>query len=212
MTNFTIRTLADLNEDVLRQLSYPSNLGKSLKNTLRKFDENEIIEEVFSVREFYLKILSHIDLQLEHRIKSVSSSQLKYKRYFPNREVFKVYNDLLGIRVVVNDYAVIDEYLKLHLIFSEIADLRNGKVEDDGYRGIHLYYQESKYHYPIEIQINTNADRKLNDWLHSTIYKQTEDLLLGKFLREQYEHGNIKNKTEFDKVVDDYVLFSGKKI
>lgn len=212
MEKITIVTLQDLTSNALEQLSYPSNLGKSLKNTLRKFDKNDIIEEIFRVREFYLKILLDIDLQLEHRIKSVSSSKLKYERYFPSREVFKVYNDLLGIRVVVDDYKVVEKYLEINPIFKEIADMRNGKAEDDGYRGIHIYYQMSKYHYPIEIQINTNFDRKLNDWLHMDIYKQSEDFVLGKTLRRQYEKGLIRNKSEFNKEVERYVLFGGKEI
>lgn len=149
---------------------------------------------------------------VEHRIKSVSSSKLKYERYFPSREVFKVYNDLLGIRVVVDDYKAVEKYLEINPIFKEIADMRNGKAEDDGYRGIHIYYQMSKYHYPIEIQINTNFDRKLNDWLHMDIYKQSDDFVLGKILRRQYEKGLIRNKSEFDKEVERYVLFGGKEI
>ena len=212
MEKIIIATLQDLTSDVLEQLSYHSALEKSLKNTLRKFNKDDIIEEIFQVREFYLKILLDIDLQLEHRIKSVSSSKLKYERYFPSREVFKVYNDLLGIRVVVDDYKVVEKYLEINPIFKEIADMRNGKAEDDGYRGIHIYYQMSKYHYPIEIQINTNFDRKLNDWLHMDIYKQSDDFVLGKILRRQYEKGLIRNKSEFDKEVERYVLFGGKEI
>lgn len=212
MEKIIIATLQDLSSDVLEQLSYHSALEKSLKNTLRKFNKDDIIEEIFQVREFYLKILLDIDLQLEHRIKSVSSSKLKYERYFPSREVFKVYNDLLGIRVVVDDYKVVEKYLEINPIFKEIADMRNGKAEDDGYRGIHIYYQMSKYHYPIEIQINTNFDRKLNDWLHMDIYKQSDDFVLGKILRRQYEKGLIRNKSEFDKEVERYVLFGGKEI
>jgi hypothetical protein len=212
MGKIVIATLQDLTGDMLEQLSYHSTLGKSLKNTLRKFDKDDIIEEIFQVREFYLKVLMKIDLQLEHRIKSVSSSKLKYERYFPSREMFKVYNDLLGIRVVVNDYKVVEEYLKGNLAFKEIADMRNGKAEDDGYRGIHLYYQLSKYHYPIEIQINTAFDRTLNDWLHMDLYKQSNDLILGKLLREQYEKGFITSKEQFDKEVKRYVLSVGKEI
>jgi putative GTP pyrophosphokinase len=212
MEKIIIATLQELTSNVLERLSYHSALEKSLKNTLRKFNKDDIIEEIFQVREFYLKILLDIDLQLEHRIKSVSSSKLKYERYFPSREVFKVYNDLLGIRVVVDDYKIVEKYLKINPIFKEIADMRNGKAEDDGYRGIHVYYQMSKYHYPIEIQINTAFDRKLNDWLHMDIYKQSDDLVLGKILRRQYEKGLIQNKAEFDKEVQRYVLSGGKEI
>ena len=38
---------------------------------------------------------------------------------------------------------------------SRIADMSNGKAADDGYRGVHAYYQKSGKHYPIEIQFNT---------------------------------------------------------
>ncbi len=33
--------------------------------------------------------------------------------------------------------------------------MSNGKAADDGYRGVHAYYQKSGKHYPIEIQFNT---------------------------------------------------------
>ena len=32
---------------------------------------------------------------------------------------------------------------------------RHGKANDDGYRGVHLYFQLDHKHYPIEIQMNT---------------------------------------------------------
>lgn len=36
-----------------------------------------------------------------------------------------------------------------------VADLSNGESKDDGYRGVHVYFQLSSFHYPIEIQYNT---------------------------------------------------------
>ena len=45
-----------------------------------------------------------------------------------------------------------------------IADMSKGKANDDSYRGVHVYYQASNYHYPIEIQYNTFYDRQLNNW------------------------------------------------
>ena len=44
--------------------------------------------------------------------------------------------------------------------------MSKGKSNDDGYRGVHVYYQKDNKHYPIEIQFNTYSDRQLNDWLH----------------------------------------------
>lgn len=48
--------------------------------------------------------------------------------------------------------------------------MSKGKSNDDGYRGIHVYYQKDNYHYPIEIQFDTYYDRQLNDWLHNRFY------------------------------------------
>ena len=45
--------------------------------------------------------------------------------------------------------------------------MSHGKSVDDGYRGVHLYFQKDNLHYPIEIQFNTLYDRQLNNWLHS---------------------------------------------
>lgn len=33
--------------------------------------------------------------------------------------------------------------------------MSHGKANDDGYRGVHVYYQLDNFHYPIEIQYNT---------------------------------------------------------
>lgn len=50
--------------------------------------------------------------------------------------------------IIISDYK---EILEQNLEIFKVADMRNGKVNDDGYRGIHLYYQNSNKHYPIEI-------------------------------------------------------------
>ena len=50
--------------------------------------------------------------------------------------------------------------------------MTKGKAIDDGYRGVHVYYQKSGRHYPIEIQFNTLFDRQLNNWLHDYLYKK----------------------------------------
>lgn len=45
-------------------------------------------------------------------------------------------------------------------------------IKDDGYRGVHVYYQKDNFHYPIEIQFNTYYDRQFNDWMHDKFYKR----------------------------------------
>lgn len=47
-------------------------------------------------------------LPFEQRVKSLQSCVLKYDRYYPSREVEKVFNDILGIRIVIDDYTLFD--------------------------------------------------------------------------------------------------------
>ena len=87
----------------------------------------------------------------------------------------------------------------------------NGKANDDGYRGIHLYYQMSNKYYPIEIQVNTKQDRRMNDWLHIYLYKYEKNNAIGKLLREKYKNGEIINENDFKEVLKN-VLSSSKEI
>lgn len=83
--------------------------------------------------------------------------------------------------------------------------MRNGKVKDDGYRGIHLYYQRSNR------QVNSKEDRKLNDWLHIYLYKHTNDNSIGVCLRKKYEGNEIKSEEDFKEVLK-YVLSDSKEV
>lgn len=86
--------------------------------------------------------------------------------------------------------------------------MSRGKAADDGYRGVHLYFQLDNEHYPIEIQYNTLYDRQLNNWLHDYLYKKSYPDQVGRQLRVQYEQGNIRNVKEFEEVLKD-VLSGG---
>ena len=79
---------------------------------------------------------------------------------------------------------------------------------DDGYRGVHLYFQLDSNHYPIEIQFNTLYDRQLNNWLHDYLYKKTYSNVVGQQLRARYENGKIRNQSEFEEALND-VLSGG---
>ncbi|MBU3137482.1 hypothetical protein KPL39_14545 [Clostridium gasigenes] len=197
-----------ITEELLKSLSYESTLGKSLKNTLRKFDKDSLINEIIDIKEFYESSSIWNNIKFSYRIKSVQSSILKYNKYYPSIEVNKCFNDLLGIRLIVKKY---DEILNQDISEFKIANMMNGKAKDDGYRGIHLYYQKSTKHYPIEIQINSVEDRKLNDWLHINLYKRTNANEIGKYLRHMYDIGKINNESEFMEVLEN-VLSSSKEI
>ena len=91
-----------------------------------------------------------------------------------------------------------------------IADMSSRKAVDDGYRGVHVYYQKSGKYYPIEIQFNTLFDRQLNNWLHDYLYKKNYPIETGKIMREKYESGLIRNEQEFMEVLDN-VLSDSKR-
>ena len=89
-----------------------------------------------------------------------------------------------------------------------VVDRSLGKSIDDGYRGVHLYYQLDNYHYPIEIQFNTLFDRQLNNWLHDYLYKKGYPDETGAEIRKRYEKGKIRNLTEFEETLS---VLSGRK-
>lgn len=143
------------------------------------------------------EILSSI--ALDYRIKSLDSILLKYERYFPDHQTRKVFNDILGFRAFCDSY---DQILDGEILKFRIADMTKGKALDDGYKGVHVYYQKSGNHYPIEIQFNTLFDRQMNNWLHDYLYKREYPTFIGKTLLEKYENGFIHNESEFVEVLN----------
>lgn len=193
-----ILTRDGLSEDTLVKLSYKSELGTSLKKNLRYFPERELLAELDSVREWYDMMAAFIlSLPVDSRIKSRQSARLKYARYYPDHQARKVFNDLLGFRSMCDSY---DDVLALSGRPSfRVADLSSGKAVDDGYRGVHVYFQLSSHHYPIEVQYNTFYDRQLNNWLHKYLYKRVRNEAVGRELRRLYESGSIKTELEFER-------------
>ena len=118
---------------------------------------------------------------------------------YPDHQTRKVFNDVLGFRAFCDSY---DQILDEDSSQFRIADMSNGKAADDGYRGVHAYYQKSGKHYPIEIQFNTLFDRQLNNWLHDYLYKKSYPIETGRIMREKYESGSIRNEHEFKEVLN----------
>lgn len=198
--------LNGLSMSILEELSYHSKLGKSLKQNLHYFEKEELLLELTNMTEWLSEQVVLDDIALDFRIKSIDSIERKYERYYPDHQTRKVFNDILGFRAFCDDYA---ELLSLHSEVFKIADLSNGKANDDGYRGVHLYYQKDNSHYPIEVQFNTFYDRQLNNWLHSYLYKKNYPIEVGQELRRRYENAMIRNREEFEEVLED-VLHSSK--
>lgn len=190
-----------LSVDILTQLSYKTELGRSLRNKLRKFDKEALLEELFTMRNWLNEQEVLADIALDLRIKSKESIAGKYDRYIDtSREAAQVFNDILGFRGFCDDYG---QVLDMNSDSSRVVDMSHGKTHDDGYRGVHLYFELDNYHYPIEIQFNTLYDRQLNNWLHDYLYKKDYPETVGQEMRRKYENGFISNVQDFEEVLKD---------
>lgn len=186
--------------EVLSKLSYKSELGINLKKNLHYFEKEQIFAELVKVNSWYDEFDELHDLALDYRIKSVQSSVLKYHRYYPDYQARKVFDDLLGFRSLCDNY---EDVLALQEIPElRVADMSQGKANDDGYRGIHVYYQLDGHHYPIEIQYNTYYDRQFNNWLHKYIYKKNYKNEIGLKLRKMYESAKIQTEQDFKEALE----------
>lgn len=193
-----ILLLNGLSQELLEELSYRSNLGKSLKNNIHYFSKDDVLNEMKLMTD-WLWTLDCLDgIALDYRIKSMESISSKYDRYYPDRQMRQVFNDILGFRAFCDSYS---QVLQLESDIFRIVDMTKGKRHDDGYRGVHLYYQKDNYYYPIEIQFNTLYDRQLNNWLHDNVYKKNYPESVGILLREKYEKGAIRNEDDFMEVL-----------
>ena len=188
-----------LSLEVLHKLSFESKLGINLKKNLHYFDKESLLEELQEASNWYNELEVLHELALDYRIKSIQSINMKYNRYYPDHQTRKVFDDLLGFRSLCNDY---DDILQLEKLPSfRVANMSFGKANDDGYRGVHVYYQHSGIHYPIEIQYNTYYDRQFNNWLHKYTYKKNYPDKVGQTLRYCYENGRITTEKEFKEVL-----------
>ncbi len=191
---------ADLTYEVLQSLSYHTQLEKSLVNSLRYFDKDLLLDDINNMINFYNNCEILDDLAIDYRIKSVDSCLRKYDKFYPEMRVEKTFNDVLGFRMLCDNY---DEMLNQDNIDKiRIVDMSKGKANDDGYRGVHLYFQLDHKHYPIEIQMNTYYDRQINNWLHKYLYKKNYPNEVGLKLRKLYENGKILNENMFQEVLE----------
>lgn len=182
----------------LQELSYQSRLGRSLKSNLRYFDKALLLQELFDVSGWLKRQTLLETVAADYRIKSTESIATKYERHSQDEQVRKVFNDLLGFCVLCSSY---EPVLRAERGSLRVADHSQGKAKDDGYRGVHVYYELDNTHYPIEIQFNTYYDRQINDWLHDFVYKRAYPLSVGRALRESYEAGNIRTEADFEEAL-----------
>ena len=207
LMNEQLLKMNGLSVKILDMLSFESHLEIPLKKNLHFFDKESLIEELIAMTEWLDEQELLSEIALDYRIKSLDSILMKYERYYPDHQTRKVFNDILGFRAFCDSYEQILEEKSPQF---RIADMTKGKSVDDGYRGVHVYYQKSGRHYPIEIQFNTLFDRQLNNWLHDNLYKKNYSIETGKIMRDKYESGFIRNEHEFKEVLNN-VLFDSER-
>ena len=188
-----------LSLDILNELSYKSELGHSLKENLGQFESEQLFAELARMTEWLDRKAVLSSVALDYRIKSLESIESKYRRYYPNLQAREVFNDILSFRAFCDDYRGLAD-IRDEPFYA--VDRSLGKSSDDGYRGVHLYFQLDDDHYPIEIQFNTLYDRQLNNWLHDYLYKKAYPDEIGAELRKRYEKGEIRNLTEFEETLN----------
>lgn len=66
--------------ELLKSLSYQSELGINLKKNLHYFDKDSLFEELIKVNAWYDEFEELHELALDYRVKSVQSARLKYER------------------------------------------------------------------------------------------------------------------------------------
>lgn len=178
-------------KETLDLLSYQSTLGRSLKQiSLRETPLERIMDDIAKYRMGYIDILVQENL-IGSRFKSDDSILRKYQKTLATNGGFKqCFNDVLGFRLRFDQYPTeFPDYYR-------VVDLRKGKLVDDGYRAIHLYYQRDNLAYPIEVQLWCGDDYYFNIWSHQYVYKYKSPQT-GKQLYTEYQNGQIKNEKEF---------------
>ena len=178
-------------KETLDALSYRSTLGRSLKQiSLRATPLETILEDIAKYRASYIDTLVQENL-IGSRFKSDDSIIRKYEKTLRTNGGFKqCFNDVLGFRLRFEEYpSEFPDYFR-------IVDLRSGKLVDDGYRAIHLYYQRDNLAYPIEVQLWCGNDYYFNLWSHKYVYKyRTPET--GKKLYQKYAEGKIRDERDF---------------
>lgn len=186
-----------ITEELLQRLSYPCSYGKSL-NKLAVTDGilNIVIADSLS----YEMSLQGIRLpsDISRRVKTVDSIQRKLQRK-PDARFQSVFNDLLSLRLVVESYPT------SYPSYFRVVDMTNGKVVDDGYRAVHLYYKKDNYHYPIEVQLWSKGDCVFNNWTHTLGYKILDSEVLSN-LYKLYKSGKISSEEDYMKYVGGLLL------
>lgn len=123
-------------------------------------------------------------IDFTYRYKSESSIKLKLDRLNMTKQLYKIMNDMFGMRFVIKASTeelqyIVNEFVA-HCPLGEVCNITDqsaGKKNDDGYKGIHVYIRPNNLLFPIEVQFWTRTHSLLNEYLHDNIYKIDNQVL-----------------------------------
>lgn len=212
-----IELLLDVSNEINK---YKVNLP-SLKKSIEKF-----IEEDYDFEKVYLEVEKYIskdnkgiadlsevieklskitDIDIISRIKSKKSLSDKWNKYKGRKwEVRKVFNDIVGIRIVTHNEIddiiyIIEKVKKIKNYNIYIKDYRSKpKSNDDGYRGVHSYIQNNSKSFKVEIQTWDKINFIFSVYTHGNIYKSDKNNVdYSMALREWIEQLSVISSCQF---------------
>lgn len=135
----------------------------------RSIINDEMVNIIFNIQGLNYKNSSVIS-----RVKAQNSIEFKIDNYINNHENGKIplkkcFNDLLGIRIVIDkefEHDDVDKYMQYE--FSEYKCIDSSK---DDYIASHIYFEKTNKHFPWELQVWQKRHEKNNYASHKQ-YKQ----------------------------------------
>lgn len=176
--------------DLIDNIHESYEMELNLRHTYDPNDKAFIAQVVRRHEEFTFHTLEYIkelvDILDEYegvdftfRYKDPISIVQKMENQTISKSLNKVINDALGLRFIINcDTDTLHGIaLKLEDAYPitegncRVVDQTEGKRNDDGYKGIHVYSKFNNSTFPVEIQFWTRVHALLNEYLHDNIYK-----------------------------------------
>lgn len=182
--NNAIKYLIDehkkISDEWINQTKSTLNLKKK---TLRYLNDNPEAEELlFNYISFLeletLNIRKELlsEFQIRTRVKTSNSIWQKKETYLSNSHqgnipINKCFNDLLGTRIILDDFRHQDIQNLLSKLQTYSENLKCIDSSKNGYYGTHIYFHLNNFTFPWELRVWKKSDEKSNIESHK-IYKQ----------------------------------------
>lgn len=179
-------------EDFLKEISFRSSYGKDMRGlTVNEEFIKSVRTDIPDISEKIGDKLS--ELQMPYIIGYMRDFEDIITR---NTEA----NANTAVRGIITIRLTVWDYLEKYPEWYKVVDLRKGTKDDRGYRGVKLYYQLDGYHYPIEIQLDTQHDHICNSWINHPLHQgESDEWFRG--LRKAYDEHTIISAEDYKRRV-----------